>query len=188
MVLTPFAEVSPQDVAEVRREAIVLVYFAVAADIDRFCLESGRFFGGDEMIGGHPVDDDIAAVGGGFYIGTGVEKTRVVDHSDECGCFVDAEAVGFFPEESAGRPADAVYVVAKGHVIQVKGEDLFLGKIAFQLYGDDPFLEFLDHAAYPVMGSFAVEHIEGQLLCNGAAASVLAEEEDGAEHGLGVDA
>lgn len=38
------------------------------------------------------------------------------------------------------------------------------------------------------MGSFAVEHIEGELLGNGASAAVFSEFEDGAEDGFTVDA
>src|SRR6185312_16428346 len=103
-------------------------------------------------------------------VGARSEVAGVIDHPYQNGSLIDGKTVGFLSEERAGRAADAVDIIAERDVVEVEREDLFFRKIAFELDGDDPFLQLLYDAADAVVRPFAVEHIQRELLGDGAAA------------------
>ena len=88
----------------------------------------------------HVVYHNVPSFKSCFLIGAGVIGGGGFQHTDQCCCFFNAEPVWFLGEKSTGGIADAIYVVAERNGIQVQGQYFLLGKVPFQLYGNDIFL------------------------------------------------
>ena len=99
------------------------------------------------------VEDDVAAPAGLFLAAEGVVEGGVLAHAHEGGGFFYGEVAGLAAEVGVGGGFDADGVVEEVELVEVHGEDFFLGVVAFELDGDDPFDGFLEESFHDVVGT-----------------------------------
>src|SRR5258708_4465812 len=119
--------------------AIFDILLAVMSQVYRLLFQANGVRLGNEMIGGHPVENKVPSFHGRPGIDPGIEHPGIIDHAYQYGGFIYAEVGRLFLKESPGGIADAIYIVTERDIIEVEGEDLFLAEIPFQPDGDDPF-------------------------------------------------
>lgn len=136
----------------------------------------------------HLPQDRVAPRQGIFRVADRVVQDRVLGHPHE-GCrFLDGQFRRQFVEIGERGIFDPVRIVEKIVRIEIHRDDLVLGVAAFELRGDDPFLEFLDDALDLVLRSVFGKELFGQLLGERTGSAPTSQENDRAHRRAHVDA
>ena len=163
--------IETQELPEIGGRAILVVY-AMEIQLQRFhpflvILRLGKI-SHFQHLGQH----HVTPLAGTLRIAHGVEKGRILAKSHQRGALADIELRRLLVEISIGSRLDAIGTVQEVKIVEIKGDNLLLRVIAFQLDGDDPLYGFLHQSLQGAMGFLAIELL-GKLLGDGGASSRL---------------
>ena len=152
---------------EIRCGTFLVVYLAVF-QFQRFFLQRIGFGRSKMPCPLHLSDYHITTITGTFIESSGVKTGRILTHSHQGSGFYDTQILRFFREISIGRHLDTYRIVQEIELVEIHGQDFFLGEIAFELYGYHPLDGFLHHTFEYASSLFSIE-LFGQLLGDGTA-------------------
>ena len=101
----------------------------------------------------HLTQDHFPAVQDGFRASQRIVEGGVLEHTDQHGTFLQFQIAGAFSEVDFSSRSDSLRTIDEVVTIKVQGNDLVLGILSFEAYGNDPLLQFLGDGLQDVAGT-----------------------------------
>ena len=143
---------------------------------------------GDELVGQHPVEDQVAAPQAVGVVAERVEAAGGLDEARQHGGLVDGEVHDVLVEVRLGGGLDAVGAVAEVHGVEVLEEDEVLGVLVLEAQGVPELLELPGGGLLGVLDDRQLDVLLGDRGTALADAAGLEVGAGGPDDGLQVDA